>query len=131
MNNDYDREPISPTGSTGAIELMTESIDLMSNTDPVVKLVLLKNNETIIAEVRESIDGSSVQLIDPRVVLLQAARPSDDGQTTTTAISYTDWLPLSESRNFTIDGDYVVLITDPIESLVQSYTQARQNGWNY
>jgi len=128
MNNDYDREPISPTGSTGAIELMTESIDLMSNTDPVVKLVLLKNNETIIAEVRESIDGSSVQLIDPRVVLLQAARPSDDGQTTTTAISYTDWLPLSESRNFTIDGDYVVLITDPIESLVQSYTQARQNG---
>ena len=128
MNNDYDRDSTSPTGSTGAIELMTESIDLMSNTDPVVKLVLLKNNETIIAEVRESIDGSSVQLIDPRVVLLQAARPSDDGQTTTTAISYTDWLPLSESRNFTIDGDYVVLITDPIESLVQSYTQARQNG---
>jgi len=128
MNNDYDRDPISPTGSTGAVELMTESIDLMSNNDPVVKLVLLKNNETIIAEVRESIDGSSVQLIDPRVVLLQAARPSDDGQTTTTAISYTDWLPLSESRNFTIDGDYVVLITDPIESLVQSYTQARQNG---
>ena len=128
MNNDYDREPISPTGSTGAVELMTESIDLMSNNDPVVKLVLLKNNDTIIAEVRESIDGSSVQLIDPRVVLLQAARPSDDGQTTTTAISYTDWLPLSESRNFTIDGDYVVLITDPIESPVQSYTQARQNG---
>ena len=128
MNNDYDRDPISPTGSTGAVELMKESIDLMSNTDSVVKLVLLKNNETIIAEVRESIDGSSVQLIDPRVVLLQAARPSDDGQTTTTAISYTDWLPLSESRNFTIDGDYVVLITDPIESLVQSYTQARQNG---
>ena len=128
MNNDYDRELPSPTGSTGAVELMTESIDLMSNNDPVVKLVLLKNNETIIAEVRESIDGSSVQLIDPRVVLLQAARPSDDGQTTTTAISYTDWLPLSESRNFTIDGDYVVLITDPIESLVQSYTQARQNG---
>ncbi|AIX27804.1 hypothetical protein Syn7803C34_161 [Synechococcus phage ACG-2014f] len=128
MNNDYDRELPSPTGSTGAVELMIESIDQMSNNDPVVKLVLLKNNETIIAEVRESIDGSSVQLIDPRVVLLQAARPSDDGQTTTTAISYTDWLPLSESRNFTIDGDYVVLITDPIESLVQSYTQARQNG---
>ena len=124
MNNDYDRDP----GSTGAVQLMTESIDVMSNNDPVVKLVLLKNNDTIIAEVRESIDGSSVQLIDPRVVLLQAARPSDDGQTTTTAISYTDWLPLSESRNFTIDGDYVVLITDPIESLVQSYTQARLNG---
>ena len=124
MNNDYDRD----LGSTGAVQLMTESIDVMSNNDPVVKLVLLKNNDTIIAEVRESIDGSSVQLIDTRVVLLQAARPSDDGQTTTTAISYTDWLPLSESRNFTIDGDYVVLITDPIESLVQSYTQARQNG---
>ncbi len=37
MNNDYDREPTSPTGSTGAVELMTESIDLMSNNDPVVK----------------------------------------------------------------------------------------------
>ena len=128
MNNDYDRDSTSPAGTNEAAELMTESIDLMSNPDLVVKLVLLKNNDTIIAEVRESIDGSSVQLIDPRVVLLQAARPSDDGQTTTTAISYTDWLPLSESRNFTIDGDYVVLITDPIESLVQSYTQARQNG---
>ena len=129
MNNDYDRDSTSPAGATGAAELMTESIDLMNTTtDVVVKLVLLKNNETIIAEVRESIDGSTVQLIDPRVVILQAAKPSDDGLTTTTAISYTDWLPLSESRNFTIDGDYVVLITDPVESLVQSYTQARQNG---
>ena len=128
MNNDYDRDSTSPAGATGAAELMTESIDLMNTTDIVVKLVLLKSNETIIAEVRESIDGSSVQLLDPRVVILQAAKPSDDGLTTTTAISYTDWLPLSESRNFTIAGDYVVLITDPVESLVQSYTQARQNG---
>ena len=128
MNNDYDREPISPTGSTGAVELMTESIDLMSNNDPVVKLVLLKNKETIISEVIESIDGSTYQLVDPRVVLLQASRPTEDGNSTSTTISYTDWMPLSESRTFTIPGDFVVLVTDPVESLVQSYTQARQNG---
>ena len=128
MNNDYDREPISPTGSTGAVELMTESIDLMSNNDPVVKLVLLKNKETIISEVIESIDGSTYQLVDPRVVLLQASRPTEDGNSTSTTISYTDWMPLSESRTFTVSGDFVVLVTDPVESLVQSYTQARQNG---
>ncbi len=128
MNNDYDRDENSPKGSTEAAELMTETIDLMSTPDMAVKLVVLKSNETIIAEVRDSIDGSTIDLIDPRVVILQAARPSDDGESTTTAISYTDWLPLSESRTFTIRTDYVVLVTNPIESLVQSYTQARRNG---
>lgn len=128
MNNDYDRDEIPPKGSTEAAELMNESIDLMITPDAPVKLVVLKSNETIISEVRDSIDGSTIDLIDPRVVILQAARPSDDGETTTTAISYTDWLPLSESRTFTIRTDYVVLVTDPIESLVQSYTQARRNG---
>lgn len=128
MNNDYDRDEIPPKSSTEAAELMTESIDLMITPDAPVKLVVLKSNETIISEVRDSIDGSTIDLIDPRVVILQAARPSDDGESTTTAISYTDWLPLSESRTFTIRTDYVVLVTDPIESLVQSYTQARRNG---
>lgn len=124
MNNDYDRE-ISP--KTGAIDLMTEAVDLM-NVEPTVKLVLLKNSETLIAEVHESIDGSTYRLVDPRVVLLQASRPIDEGTSTQTTISYTDWMPLSEPRDFTIAGDYVVLITDPVESLVQSYTKARQNG---
>ena len=124
MNNDYDRDP----GSTGAVQLMTETIDMMSNNDPVVKLVLLKNSETLLSEVRESIDGSTYQLVDPRVVLLQASKPTEDGNSTSTTISYTDWMPLSESRTFTVSGDFVVLVTDPVESLVQSYTQARQNG---
>ena len=128
MNNDYDREPTSPTGSTGAVELMTESIDLMSNNDVAVKLILLKNSETILSEVRESIDGSTYQLVDPRVVLLQASKPTEDGNSTSTTISYTDWMPLSESRTFTISSDFVVLVTDPVDSLVISYTQARQNG---
>lgn len=107
---------------------MTETIDMMSNNDPVVKLVLLKNSETLLSEVRESIDGSTYQLVDPRVVLLQASKPTEDGNSTSTTISYTDWMPLSESRTFTVSGDFVVLVTDPVESLVQSYTQARQNG---
>jgi len=128
MNNDYDRELLSPTGSTGAVELMTESIDLMSNNDVAVKLILLKNSETILSEVRESIDGSTYQLVDPRVVLLQASKPTEDGNSTSTTISYTDWMPLSESRTFTISSDFVVLVTDPVDSLVISYTQARQNG---
>ena len=106
---------------------MTEAIDLMS-VEPVVKLVVLKTNETIISEVRESLDFATVELIDPRVVILQAARPSEDGESTTTSISYTDWLPLSKDRNFVISSDHVVLITEPIESLTLSYKQARQNG---
>lgn len=122
MNNDYDRDP-----QAGAIDLMIESIDMM-NVEPSVKLVVLKSNETIISEVRESLDGSTIELIDPRVVLLQAARPSEDGASTTTAISYTDWLPLSKDRNFVMSMDNVVLVTEPIESLTQSYTTARQNG---
>ena len=125
MNNDYDRE-LSP--NTGAINLMTEACEIMNTADPVVKLVVLKTNETILSEVRESLDGSTIELIDPRVVILQAARPSEDGESTTTSISYTDWLPLSKERNFVMSKDHVVLITEPIESLTQSYTQARQNG---
>ena len=106
---------------------MTESIDLMK-AEPSVKLVVLKSNETIISEVRESLDGSTIHLIDPRVVLLQAARPSADGESTTTSISYTDWLPLSKDRNFVMSMDNVILVTEPIESLTQSYTTARKNG---
>ena len=106
---------------------MIESIDIMK-AEPSVKLVLLKSNETLISEVHESLDGSTIELIDPRVVLLQAARPSEDGESTTTSISYTDWLPLSKDRNFTMSMDNVILVTEPIESLTQSYTTARQNG---
>lgn len=96
------------------------------DTTPAAKLLLLESGQTIICELASSLDESSYRLIDPRVVMIQAARPIDGGESTETTVSYTDWMPLSSSREFTLSAKYVVLVTDPLDSLVDSYLRARE-----
>lgn len=94
-----------------------------------IKLLLLESGETLISEVVESIDGQNVLLSDPRIVIIQAARVNDgDEPTTTTTITYSDWMPLARDRSFTLSSKYVVLISTPIDSLVESYTRAREEN---
>lgn len=92
---------------------------------PAAKLLLLESGQTIICELTTSMDGSSYHLIDPRVVMIQAARSSEDGESTETTIAYSDWMPLANTREFDLSSKYVVLVSDPLDSLVESYMRAR------
>ena len=96
------------------------------DTTPATKLLLLESGQTIICELGASLDETSYNLIDPRVVMIQSARSIDDGESTETTISYSDWMPLADTREFSLSTKYVVLVTDPIESLVESYQRAKE-----
>ena len=96
------------------------------DTTPAPKLLLLESGQTIICELASTLEGDSYKLIDPRVVMIQSARSIDDGESTETTISYTDWMPLSSVREFTLSTRYVVLVTEPLDTLVESYMRARE-----
>lgn len=102
--------------------------EIMNSPAAPVKLILLESGETLIAEVAYSMDGANLILDDPRTVIIQAYRLDDEEKSTSTTISYSDWMPLSAERKFTLSSKYVVLVTDPIDSLIESYTRARENG---
>lgn len=102
--------------------------EIMNSPAAPVKLILLESGETLIAEVAYSMDGANLILDDPRTVIIQAYRLDDEEKSTSTTISYSDWMPLASERKFTLSSKYVVLVTDPIDSLIESYTRARENG---
>jgi len=119
MNNSYDREAMEST------ELLQESLENMIGNP--VKLLLLESGQTIITEC-VFVDGAYA-LYDPRVIQIAAAAPTEDGLGTQTTVNYSDWMPLAEGREFTLSERYVVLVTDPIPNLIESYARARTNGW--
>ena len=112
MNNEYDRDD----------GLMVTN----DSSDDSVKLILLQSGEQIVARVGSHPNASVVTLKDPRGVVLQSTTQSpadteEEGEVITSTISYGIWFPLSKSRDITINGNYIVAIEDPIESLKQSY----------
>ena len=120
MNNSYDRGE-----SMESSELLKESLVNMT-TEPV-KLLLLESGQTIISQCVAGKKGT-YRLNDPRVIQIAAAAPTEDGLGTQTTINYSDWMPLAEGREFVLSDKYVVLVTDPISNLIESYARARQDG---
>ena len=120
MNNSYDRGEAMDSS-----ELLKESLVNMTG-DPV-KLLLLESGQTIITECAPGKKGT-YRLTDPRVIQIAAAAPTEDGLGTQTTVNYSDWMPLAEGREFVLSERYVVLVTDPIANLIESYERARSNG---
>ena len=106
-------------------ELLKESLVNMTG-DPV-KLLLLESGQTIITECAPGKKGT-YHLTDPRVIQIAAAAPTEDGLGTQTTVNYSDWMPLAEGREFVLSERYVVLVTEPIPNLIESYARARSNG---
>jgi hypothetical protein len=108
MNNNYDRDM---------------DLEVVAN----VKLILLQSGEQIVADVEESVDGKTLTLKEPRGIVLQSSQ--EDGETVSSTISHGEWFPLSKDRTITIASNYVVAITEPLESLATSYVRyIEQNG---
>ena len=131
MNNEYDRDVIPDSdqmikagyemtddGFWVPVEgevLQIEAEDLAQST----KLLLLLSGEQILAQVEENMSGDTITVIDPREVRLEGT--TSDGETTTSSVAFSAWLPLSHTRRIDINKSYVVCMNTPIQSLVESY----------
>lgn len=116
MNNDYDREERSEIviPQQGVLEIPIVEV-------ATVKLIVFLNGEQVLAEISESMDGKSITLVNPIGVMVSSVEdPNGDGEYKTT-VSYGSWLPLAAERNIVVERSSIITITDPIESLVESY----------
>ena len=107
MNNKYDRE-------VGCVDVT------MPESPAAVKLLLLLTGEEVLAEVIEHLGSDEVTLIRPMRVMVQST--SSDGDSRSSTIAFTDWMPLSESREIRVSRKMIGVITTPLDSLIESYT---------
>ena len=139
MNNDYDRES-APTEKThqemlddgyymtgdgvwmpGPEDETSTVVDITEDSTPAVKMLSFRTGEVVITELSETLYSDTYVLSNPRVVFIDST-----GESSTT-VSFSDWMPLANTRKFTVNKDYIVCVTEPLDSLVDSYL-ANRNG---
>lgn len=96
-----------------------------------VKLIVLKTGERIITEAKEYVDDQdrvrSVVFIKPMLVdfltpELLVEDPEDDNDIVEHRVAFMPWQPLSKNVEFAISPDHIATICDPIDWIVESYT---------
>ena len=100
-----------------------------------VKLVLLKSNEEVIADVKELVDENDkpifvvlenaycCKLVEAPVMLTEGKEEKE----TQYSVQYYPFMPLSDERKISIDPSWVVAIVEPKAMVKQSY-EAKMNG---
>ena len=100
-----------------------------------IKLVLLKSNEEVIADVKELVDENDkpifivlenaycCKLIESPVLLTEGEEETE----AKFSVQYYPWMPLSDDKKISIDPSWVVAIVEPKPMVKQSY-EARFNG---
>ena len=100
-----------------------------------IKLVLLKSNEEVIADVKELVDENDkpifvvlenaycCKLIEAPVMLAEGKEEKE----TQYSVQYYPFMPLSDERKISIDPSWVVAIVEPKPMVKQSY-EAKMNG---
>ena len=94
-----------------------------------IKLVLLKSNEEVIADVKELVDENDkpifvvlenpycCKLIEEPVMLVEGQEESE----TKYSVQYYPFMPLSDEKKISIDPSWVVAIVEPKPMVKQSY----------
>tara|TARA_A200000159_G_scaffold130454_1_gene127219 strand:- start:2073 stop:2408 length:336 start_codon:yes stop_codon:yes gene_type:complete len=94
-----------------------------------VKLVLLKSNEEVIADVKELVDADDkpifivlenafcCKLVEAPVLLTEGKEEEE----TQYSVQYYPWMPLSDEKKISIDPSWVVAIVEPKPMVKQSY----------
>ena len=102
-----------------------------------VKLVLLKSNEEVIADVQELVDENDkvmfMVLTNPFCCkLTEAPQMLTEGKEGETqySVQYYPWMPLSADKRISIDPTWVVAVTEPCEMVKTSYSDRmkKENG---
>ena len=100
-----------------------------------IKLVLLKSNEEVIADVKELVDEDDkpifivledaycCKLVEAPTMLTEGAKEGE----TQYSVQYYPWMPLSAEKKISIDPSWVVAIVEPTEMVKKSY-EDRMNG---
>ena len=103
-----------------------------------VKLVLLKSNEEVIADVQELVDENQkvmfmvltnaycCKLIEAPQKLTEAKEEKDAQY----SVQYYPWMPLSAEKRISIDPSWVVAVVEPCEMVKTSYLDRmkQENG---
>ena len=91
-----------------------------------IQLVLLKSGEEVIADVKELRDDSddllSYVFKNPYTIKIKTAQVLKEGKGSPKheAIYY-KWMSLSKDSDIIVNKDWIVCITDPIDSIKQNY----------
>ena len=97
-----------------------------------VQLVLLKSGEEVIADVKELRDDSddllSYVFKNPYTIKIKTAQVLTEGKGSPKHEAvYYKWMSLSKDTDIIVNKDWIVCITDPIDTIKTSYEE-RLNG---
>ena len=97
-----------------------------------VQLALLKSNEEVIADIKEYRDSEdklvSYLFKDPYIVKVKTSQVLvEEKGTPKHEVVYYKWMSLSKDDDIIVNKDWVVCITDPLDSVKQNYEE-RMNG---
>ena len=97
-----------------------------------IQLALLKSGEEVIADIKEYRDKSdnlvSYLFRDPFAIKVKTSQllVEEEG-TPKHEVIYYKWMSLSKDTDIIVNKDWVVCITDPLDSITKSYTE-RMDG---
>tara|TARA_B100000427_G_scaffold11320_1_gene9406 strand:- start:516 stop:968 length:453 start_codon:yes stop_codon:yes gene_type:complete len=98
-----------------------------------VQLALLKSGEEVIADIKEFRDSDdelvSYLFKNPFAIKIKTSQLliEEDSGSPKHEVLYYKWMSLSKDTDIIVDKDWIVCITDPLDSIKQSY-QERMNG---
>ena len=93
-----------------------------------VQLVLLKSGEEVIADVKELRDTNdelvSYVFKDPYCIKIKKSQVLAEGENQAKHhIAYYKWMSLTKDNDIIVNKDWIVCITDPLDSVKQSYKE--------
>ena len=98
-----------------------------------IQLALLKSGEEVIADIKEYRDSDDILVSylfkDPYTIKIKASQllVEDDGSRPKHEAVYYKWMALSKDSDIIVNKDWIVCITDPLDSITKSYTE-RMDG---
>ena len=97
-----------------------------------VQLALLKSGEEVIADIKEfrNSDDELVSYLfkDPYSIKIKTSQVLIEGDSAPKHdVVYYKWMSLSKDSDIIVNSDWIVCITDPLDSITKSYTE-KMNG---
>ena len=88
-----------------------------------VKLLRLKSGEDIVGDVVLGKIGQNITIENPAMLM-----PMSDGRGNQVQVGLAPWMPFSSEKRFDVPGDWVLLLTEPAQDIVNNYNQAFGSG---
>jgi len=98
-----------------------------------IKLTLLKSGEEVVADIKEVRQEETDELVsylfkDPYCVKIKTTQVLVEQETKPKhELAYYKWMSLSKDNDIIVNKDWVVCITDPLDSVKQNYEE-KMNG---